>query len=145
MCSPRNADLARSLGADRVVDYTREDFTREQHDLVLDLVGNRSPAELRRAVTPTGSLVLSGGGVSTGGSVFGPMALLIKAQAVAAFTRPRIRVVNRLADLTALKALVEAGTVAPVVDRAYPLAEVPDAIRYVEDEHARAKVVITVG
>ncbi|XVV06136.1 zinc-binding dehydrogenase [Actinosynnema sp. CA-248983] len=73
------------------------------------------------------------------------MALLIKAQAVAAFTRPRIRVLDDLADLTALKALVDAGTVAPVVDRAYPLAEVPDAIRYVEDEHARAKVVITVG
>ncbi|XVV06137.1 NAD(P)-dependent alcohol dehydrogenase [Actinosynnema sp. CA-248983] len=71
VCSPRNADLARSLGADRVVDYTREDFTREQHDLVLDLVGNRSLAELRRAVTPTGSLVLSGGGVSTGAACSG--------------------------------------------------------------------------
>ncbi|MFJ3724789.1 NAD(P)-dependent alcohol dehydrogenase [Streptomyces sp. NPDC090045] len=149
VCGPRNVDLVRSLGADHVVDYSREDFTRRgpRHDLVLDLVGNRSLADCRRALTPAGTLVLSGGGVSDGGSLVGPMALLVKGQALSLFVGQRLLVLTatpRRENLEALRDLVEPGEVTPVIDRAYPLREVPEAIRYLEVEHARAKVVITV-
>ncbi|MER5872589.1 NAD(P)-dependent alcohol dehydrogenase [Streptomyces sp. NPDC002044] len=149
VCSARNAELVRSLGADRVVDYAREDFTRDgrRHDLVFDLVGNRSLTAYRRALTPSGTLVLSGGGVSEGGSLFGPMGLLLRGQALSLVAGRRLRVLTAAPDRAALEALTElvgAGRLTPVVDRAYPLAEVADAVRYVEVEHARAKVVITV-
>ena len=87
VCSTRNVDLVRSLGADHVVDYSRKDFTRNgwRCDVVFDLVGNRSLTELRRALTPTGTLVLSGGGVSNGGRLVGPFALALKAQVLARF------------------------------------------------------------
>ena len=92
VCSTRNVDLARSLGADHVVDYTREDFTHDagRYGVVFDLVGNRSLTELRRALTPTGTLLLSGGGVSTGGSLIGPFALALKVQVLARFVRHRL-------------------------------------------------------
>ncbi|MEU7605455.1 NAD(P)-dependent alcohol dehydrogenase [Streptomyces sp. NPDC040724] len=149
VCGPRNVDLVRSLGADHVVDYSREDFTRcgPRHDLVLDLVGNRSLADCRRALTPAGTLVLSGGGVSDGGSLVGPMALLVKGQALSLFVSQRLLVLTatpRRENLEALRDLVEPGEVTPVIDRTYPLREAPEAIRYLEVEHARAKVVITV-
>ncbi|MFF3017856.1 NAD(P)-dependent alcohol dehydrogenase [Streptomyces sp. NPDC057939] len=149
VCSTRNAELVRSLGADHVIDYAREDFALggPRYDLVLDLVGNRSLADCRRVLTPTGTLVLSGGGVSGGGSLFGPMGLLLKGQALSRFSRHRLAVLTAAPDgenLAALRAFVEDGLVTPVIDRTYPLAEVPEAIRYVEVEHARAKVVITV-
>ncbi|MFG2297347.1 NAD(P)-dependent alcohol dehydrogenase [Streptomyces sp. NPDC048603] len=149
VCSARNAELVRSLGADRVVDYAREDFTRSgrTYDLVLDLVGNRSLADLRRALVPAGTLVLSGGGVSGGGSLIGPMALLVKGQVLSRFARHRLLVLTaepRRENLAALRELVESGRVRPVVDRTYPLAEAAEAIRYLEVEHARAKVVLTV-
>jgi NADPH:quinone reductase-like Zn-dependent oxidoreductase len=149
VCSTRNVDLVRSIGADHVVDYTRQDFaaTGGRYDVVFDLVANRSLADLRRALTPDGTLVLSGGGNSTGGSLVGPMSLLIKAQLVSRFVSHRIVQLTEKPsrqNLAALRELVESGKVTPVVDRTYPLSGVPEAIRYVEVEHARGKVVITV-
>ncbi|HEY3259829.1 MAG TPA: NAD(P)-dependent alcohol dehydrogenase [Pseudonocardiaceae bacterium] len=149
VCSTRNVDLVQSIGADHVVDYTREDFTRagRRYDVVFDLVGNRSLADCRRALTPTGTLLLSGGGVSTGGSLLGPLGLMLKGQALSRLVRQRLLLLTATpgADhLASLRELIDAGQVAPVVDRTYPLNQVPEAIRYVETEHARAKVVITV-
>ncbi|MGW5636209.1 NAD(P)-dependent alcohol dehydrogenase [Streptomyces sp. NPDC003832] len=149
VCSARNADLARSLGADHVIDYAREDFTRsgKRHDAVLDLVGNHSLAAFRRAVTPNGRLVLSGGGVYDGGSLVGPMALFIRRRLAAPFARQRLLELpahQSRENLAALKELAESGRLTPVVERTYPLSEAAEAIRYLEVEHARAKVVITV-
>ncbi|MDU0291376.1 NAD(P)-dependent alcohol dehydrogenase [Saccharothrix longispora] len=150
VCSARNAELVASLGADHVVDYARDDFTRDEgrHDVVLDLVGNHPLTALRRALRPGGTLLLSGGGVSTGGSVLGPMGLIVRAALAGPLVR-RHRVLVLEArpsreNLAALRRLAESGALVPVVDRTYPLDRVPDAIRYVEDEHARAKVVIAV-
>ncbi|MEU6340864.1 NAD(P)-dependent alcohol dehydrogenase [Streptomyces sp. NPDC046977] len=149
VCSTRNADLVRSCGAGHVVDYTREDFTRDgrRHDLVLDLVGNRSLTALLRVLHPAGTLVLSGGGVSKGGSLVGPMGLLMRGQIVARLGRRRVRVLVAQPgpeNLATLRELAESGVISPVIDRSYPLAEAPEAIRYLEVEHARAKVVVTV-
>lgn len=149
VCSTRNVDLVRSLGADEVVDYTREDFVRggQRYDLVFDLVGNRSLADCRSVLTPTGTLVLSGGGVFGGGSLLGPIKLIILGKAASTFLRRRVRVLTAIPSperLAALRELIESGRVTPVIDRTYPLREVPDAIRYLEGEHASAKVVIAV-
>lgn len=150
VCSTRNADLVRSLGADHVIDYTRDDFTRAgtRHDVVFDLVANRSLTDLRRALTPTGTLLLSGGGVSGGVSLLGPMRLILKGQALSRFVGQRLLTFFAApsgANLAVLREFVESGKVTPVVDRTYgSLGEVPEAIRYVEVEHARAKVVVTV-
>ncbi|GGR76070.1 NADPH:quinone reductase [Micromonospora fulviviridis] len=149
VCSTRNVDLVRSLGADHVVDYTRDDFTRDtgRHDVVFDLVGNRSLTALRRALTPTGTLVLSGGGVYRGGSLVGPVWLIARGRLLAPFVRQRIVALATAPGrqhLDTLRAHAEAGRLTPVIDRTYPLHEVPRAIRYLEGEHARAKVVITV-
>ncbi|MFD9950515.1 NAD(P)-dependent alcohol dehydrogenase [Nonomuraea sp. NPDC059023] len=150
VCGAHNADLVRSLGADEVVDYNREDFTRpiERYDLLVDLVGNRSLKEFRRALTPKGTLALVGGLSSGGGRVLGPLVQVVKGMVVARFVGQRItgvswkpgkQALNHLAELLAAKEIV------PVVDRVYPLAEVPEAIRYVESMRARGKVVITIG
>jgi NADPH:quinone reductase-like Zn-dependent oxidoreductase len=149
VCSTRNVDLVRSIGADHVIDYTRADFTRtgRRYDVVFDLVGNRSLNELRRALTPTGTLILSGGGVSRGGSLIGPLGLIVRGQALSRFVRHRLLVLTATPsreNLATLKELAESGKVVPVIDRTYSLSDVPEAIRYVEGEHARAKVVITV-
>ncbi|MFD7436125.1 NAD(P)-dependent alcohol dehydrogenase [Streptomyces sp. NPDC059861] len=149
VCSTRNADLVRSLGADHVVDYTREDFTRagRRHDVVLDLVGNRSLGEFRRALTPDGTLVLSGGGFYEGGSLLGPMALFLRRRMLAPFVGQRLLELPARAskeNLAALRDLVESGQVTPVVERTYPLSEAPRAIRHLEEEHARAKIVVVV-
>jgi len=149
VCSARNVDLVTSLGADHVVDYAREDFTLgdRRYDVVFDLVGNRSLSELRRALAPGGTVVLSGGGVSRGGSMIGPIGLMIKAQLAARFRRHPLLVLQTSPSkeiLASLRELAEAGEVVPAIDRTFKLSEVPDAIRYVEEEHARAKVVITV-
>ncbi|MFF2365165.1 NAD(P)-dependent alcohol dehydrogenase [Streptomyces sp. NPDC058122] len=149
VCSARNAELVRSLGADHVVDYAREDFTRNgrRYDVVFDLVGNHSLAEFRRALKPTGTLVLSGGGVFEGGSVVGPMALLIKGQVMSRFARHRLLVLTATPsreNLATLRELADSKKLTPVIDRTYPLSEAPEAIRYLEGEHARSKVVITV-
>lgn len=148
VCSARNAQQVLGLGADRVIDYTRDDFTtgRDRYDLVFDLVGNRSLTELRRVLSPTGALVLSGGGVFEGGSVFGPMGLILKGQLLSRFSGRRIHVLTaepRRENLATLRELAENGGVTPVVERTYPLAEAARALRYVEEEHARAKVVLS--
>ena len=149
VCSARNADLVRSIGADHVIDYASEDFSRngQRYDVVFDLVGNRSLTDCRRALTPEGTLVLSGGGVSEGGSLVGPMALFVKGMLLSRFVRHRLVQFTEKPsseNLAALRELIESGAVTPVVDRTYPLSDVPEAIRYLEVEHARAKVVITV-
>ncbi len=149
VCSTRNVELIRSLGADHVIDYTVEDFARSgrRYDVVLDLVGNRSLADFRRALTPAGTLVLSGGGVSSGGSMFGPMGLFLRSQLLSRFVRHRLLTLPSKPskeNLAALRELVESGKLTPVIDRTFPLSEAPEAIRYLEVEHARAKVVITV-
>ncbi|MER7895822.1 NAD(P)-dependent alcohol dehydrogenase [Streptomyces sp. NPDC096046] len=150
VCSTRNVELVRSLGADGVIDYTREDFVRSgrRYDVLLDLVGNRSLGEFRRVLTPSGTLVLSGGGMYEGGSVVGPMGLFLKRRIVAPFTRGQrlleVSARQSWANLAVLRELAESGKIAPVVERTYPLSEAAEAIRYLEVEHARAKVVITV-
>ncbi|MFC6017092.1 NAD(P)-dependent alcohol dehydrogenase [Plantactinospora solaniradicis] len=151
VCSTRNVDLVRSIGADHVVDYTREDFTHgnRRYDVLFDLVANRSLGEYRRVLTPTGTLILSGGGVSgPRPRLFGPMGLTLSGMMRARFVRHRVLTltdVPRSSEILAsLRELVEAGKVVPVIDQTYPLVETPEAIRYVEVEHARAKVVITV-
>ncbi|MFF5955023.1 NAD(P)-dependent alcohol dehydrogenase [Streptomyces luteogriseus] len=150
VCSTRNVDLVRSLGADRVVDYTREDFARcgRRYDVVLDLVGNRSLGEFRRVLTPSGTLVLSGGGVYEGGSVVGPMGLFLKRRLRAPFAGGQrlleVSARQSRANLGTLRELAESGKITPVVERTYPLDAAAEAIRYLEVEHARAKVVITV-
>ncbi|MBG0828410.1 NAD(P)-dependent alcohol dehydrogenase [Planomonospora sp. ID67723] len=146
VCSARNADLVRSIGADHVVDYTREDFTRSgrRYDLVLDLVANHPLSGFRRVLTPKGTLVLSSG---NGSRWFGPMGRILRALAMSPFTARKLRPLVAKPNgenLVFLKELAESGEVTPVVDRTYPLSRTPEAVRYLEQEHARAKVVITV-
>jgi NADPH:quinone reductase-like Zn-dependent oxidoreductase len=149
VCSTRNVELVRSLGADHVIDYTHEDFTRDgrRYDVVFDLVGNRSLTDLRRALTPTGTLILSGGGVSNGGSIVGPIALVVKGKLLSPFVRHRVITLSAMPskeNLATLRELAESGTLTPIIDRTHPLSETAEAIRYVEQEHARAKVVLNV-
>jgi NADPH:quinone reductase-like Zn-dependent oxidoreductase len=146
VCSTRNVELVQSLGADQVVDYTREDFTRsgQRYDLILDAVGNHSLSALRRAMTPKGTLVFVGG---TGGRVLGPLLRPLRGLVLSRFVGQRMLMFLAKVtkdDLVALKELIEAGKVTPVIDRTYPLGETPEAIRYLEAGHARGKVVITV-
>jgi NADPH:quinone reductase-like Zn-dependent oxidoreductase len=151
VCSARNADLVRSLGAARVVDYAREDFTdgRVRYDVVLDNVGNRPLSRLLRALTPTGILVANGGG--SPGHVFGAVGAMLRLVAVNAVVRRRLRPIYPAApagptqeDLLAVTALVEAGRVTPMVDRTYPLADTAEGLRHVEQGHARGKAVVSV-
>ena len=147
VCSARNVDLARSLGADVVVDYGREDFTKSgrRYDLVLDLVGNRSLRDLRRVLKPSGTIVLSGGGVSGHGRFIGPLSMLIRAPLWARVSRVRLVIPEAQPStqiLSELAALVESGSVTPIVDKTFAFEDAAEAIRYLEVEHARAKVVI---
>jgi NADPH:quinone reductase-like Zn-dependent oxidoreductase len=147
VCSTRNVEMVRSLGADHVIDYTQEDFTQsgQKYDLIFQLAGTRSPSDCRRALTPKGTLVLSSG--ESDGRWIGPVDRIIKAVALSPFVSQKLG--SFLAkpneeDLQFLKELIEAGKVKPVIDRRYPLSEAPEAIRYLEEGHARGKVVITV-
>lgn len=147
VCSTRNVDLVRSIGADRVVDYTREDFTTsgQRYDFILDNVGNHSLSELRRALTPTGTLVPNGGAFENhwfagGGRV---ISALVLSRFVSHTLRPFLASPKH-ADLVVLKDLIEAGKVTPIIDRAYPLSEARQAIDHVGTGHARGKVAITV-
>jgi NADPH:quinone reductase-like Zn-dependent oxidoreductase len=150
VCSTRNTDLVRSLGADHVIDYTREDFARgsARYDVLLDLVGNRSLADCRRVLKPNGTLVLSGGGTSRGGSLIGPMGPMLQAMVMSKFVRHQrlviLTVTPNRANLATLRELIESGKVTPIIDRTYPLDKTPEAIRYMEVEHARAKIAISV-
>lgn len=147
VCSTRNLELVRSLGADEVVDYTREDFTRRErrYDLLLDIVGDRSLAELRRVLTPRGTLVIVGG-IATSGRLLGPAAQMLRGALASRFVGHRIASVGwrpNAGDLRFLAELMEAGQVAPVIDRTYPFAELPEALRHLERRHARGKIAIT--
>jgi NADPH:quinone reductase-like Zn-dependent oxidoreductase len=149
VCSTRNVDLVTKLGADRVVDYKHDDFARaaDRYDVVFDLVGNRSLADLRRVLTPAGALVLSGGGTFDGGSLVGPLRLMLAGVAVSRFVRQRIVMLGTKVTrerLAVLRDLAESGRLTPVIDRTYPLDRAAEAMRYLETEHARAKVVLTV-
>jgi NADPH:quinone reductase-like Zn-dependent oxidoreductase len=136
-----------SLGADHVIDYTQEDFTRgvQRYDLIFQLAGTLPPSDCRRALTPEGTLLLSSG--ESSGRWIGPVGRMMKAVVLSRFVKQTLVafVAERSgADLQVLKELIEAGKVTPVIDGTYPLGEVPEAIRYVEEGHARGKVVITV-
>jgi NADPH:quinone reductase-like Zn-dependent oxidoreductase len=146
VCSTRNVGLVRSLGAESVVDYTESDFSRagERYDVVFDLVGNRSLSALRRALTPEGTLVLSGG---TDGKWISPLPFLAHAVVADRLSRQRIvplQVTEERAALEALTELFDDGTLSPVLDRTYPLAAAADAIDHVKRGHARGKVVVSV-
>ena len=146
VCSTRNIDLVRSIGADHVIDYTTEDFTQsaERYDVMLDLVGNRSLADCRRALTPRGTYVLVG--VKDMGRWFG-LDRQFKALLLSPAVGQRMRVFvarHNKDDLAVLKELVETGKVAPVIDRHYPLSDTPDALRYQGEGHAHGKIVIVV-
>jgi len=148
VCSTRKTDLVRSLGADHVVDYTREDFTHggQRYDLIFQLAGTHSPSECRRALAPKGTLLLSSG--ESTGRWIGPLSRTLKALLLSPFVGQRLvgfTMKPSKDDLQFLRELIEAGTVTPVIDRTYPLAEVPDAIRYLQEGHARGKIVIGVG
>jgi NADPH:quinone reductase-like Zn-dependent oxidoreductase len=140
-------DFVRSLGADDMIDYTREDFTdgTRHWDLILDTGGRRSLSDLRRALTPKGALVIVGG--EGGGSWLGGFDRNLRSGLVSLFVPQRLTMLaskERGEDFDALRAIIEAGKVTPVIDRTYPQTEVPEAIRYVVDGHARGKVVIVV-
>ncbi|RUS29079.1 alcohol dehydrogenase zinc-binding domain protein [Jimgerdemannia flammicorona] len=146
VCSTRNVETVRSIGADHVIDYTREDFTLsgQRYDLIIDIVGNHSFSEFRRVLATKGTYVPVGG---PGGGFLGSFADSLKAYALSHFMSQRVALLmatpNR-EDLVYLKGLFEAGKVTPVIDRQYTLIEAPEAIRYLEEGHARGKVVITV-
>ncbi len=145
VCSTRNLDMVRSIGADHAIDYTREDFTRngQHYDLIYDAVGNRSVTDYRRALNPDGICAVAG--FSSLSRLFqhmvlGPLRSKIGSKKVGLMGTAKIN----QKDLVYLKGLLEAGKVAPVIDRRYSLDEVPEAIRYLEEGHARGKVVITI-
>jgi NADPH:quinone reductase-like Zn-dependent oxidoreductase len=149
VCSTRNIDLVRSLGADHVVDYTKEDFTKseQRYDVILDNVTNRSLLECRRVLTPNGIYVMIGGGGPNEQGLIGPLANPIKAMVLSLFVSQHMGMMMAdlsQKDLTILADMMQSGKVKPVIDRTYKLSEVPDAIRYLEEGHARGKVVITV-
>lgn len=142
VCSTRNVEMVRSLGADHVVDYTQEDFTRsgQRYDLILDNAGNRSFSDLRRALTPQGVVLPNSG--------HGGMSYVIKAFALAPFMRQQGSMYvagPNGANMEALTELIEAGKVKTVIDRTYPLPDARQAFRYLEEEHARGKVVLTLA
>ena len=145
VCSTRNVDLVRSIGADHVIDYTQEDFTQsgQRYDLVYDCVGNHSLSAFRRVMTSRGNYVMVGG---PAGRWIGPLDRALKALLLSPFVSQKLFMfvasINK-EDLVVLKELIEAKKVTPVIDRCYTLSEVPEAIRYSEEGHSRGKVVIT--
>jgi NADPH:quinone reductase-like Zn-dependent oxidoreductase len=147
--STKNLDMVRSIGADYVIDYTREEFTRngQRYDLIFQLAGTTPPSSFRRILTPKGTLVLSSG--DSPGRIIGPVGRLIKAALLSPFIGGQ-RMVPLIAkpssvNLQFLRELIEAGRITPVIDRTYPLSQVPEAIRYLETGRARGKVVISVS
>jgi NADPH:quinone reductase-like Zn-dependent oxidoreductase len=147
VCSTRNVDMVRSLGADRVVDYTRENFTEGEgrYDLIFDCVGNHSLSAFRRVLEARGTYVMVGGASSSGLEI---LSSIVQALLLSSFSKQRLLMMlakNKKEDLAVLGELVQTGKVTPVIDRRYGLTEVAEAIRYLETKHARGKVVITVG
>ncbi len=149
VCSTRNVDLVRSLGADHVIDYTKEDFAKgtERYDVILDNVPNHSLSECRRILTPNGKYVMIGGGGPNDSRWVGPFGRVIKTMVLSPFTSQKMGMMMADAngkDLTILADMMQSGKLKPVIDRTYKLNEVPAAIAYLEEGHARGKVVITV-
>ena len=147
VCSTRNVEMVRSIGADHVIDYTREDFTRNGHrfDFILDNVANHSLSDTRRVLTPSGKLQSNNG--TSGGRWFGTIGTVLKSATVSMFDRrqlgPAIKFANR-ADLLVLKELIEAGKITPVIDATYALSDTGMALAHVGEGHARGTVVISV-
>jgi NADPH:quinone reductase-like Zn-dependent oxidoreductase len=146
VCSTQSVDMVESIGADHVIDYTQQDFARsgQRYDLILEMAGNRSLADLRRALTPKGTLVLVGG---SGGRWFMGTGRTLRAVLVSPFVGQRLRSFfskPKRTDLLVLKEFLEAGKVRPVIDRAFPLSETPEAISYVGERSTQGKTVITV-
>jgi NADPH:quinone reductase-like Zn-dependent oxidoreductase len=146
VCSTRNVDMLRSIGADQAVDYTERDFTKtgQRYDVILDCIGNHSLSACRRVLNPKGIYVQAGG--PTGRWMIGFLARLAKALVLSRFVSQKLVMVGAKSskeDLTILHDLMKVGKVTPVIDKCYRLNEVPEAIRYLETGHARGKVVIT--
>jgi NADPH:quinone reductase-like Zn-dependent oxidoreductase len=147
VCSTRNVDMVRSIGADRVIDYRRENFTKsgQHYNLILDSIGNHSLLACRRVLNPKGIYIMVGG--PTGRWMLGLLARLATALVLSRFVSQKLVMVlakPSKEDLAALHELMKAGKVTPVIDKRYSLSEVPEAIRYLEEGHARGKIVITV-
>ncbi|MEA2002771.1 MAG: NAD(P)-dependent alcohol dehydrogenase, partial [Actinomycetota bacterium] len=146
VCSTRNVDMVRSIGADHVIDYTNEEITKggQRYDVILDMAGNRSLSSLRRALTPKGTLVIVGG---SGGRWLMGFGRTIRALMLSPFVSQRLRQfisATTKEDLVALQELIEDGKVTPVIDRTFPLSATAEAIAYVGERHTQGKIVITV-
>src|SRR5438270_1350481 len=150
VCSTKNLDMVRSLGADHVIDYTKEDFTKgdQRYDVILDNVANHALSECRRVLTPKGRYVMIGGGGASEQGFFGVMTRPLKAMVLSPFISQQMGMMMAqpsTQDLTLLAEMVQSGKLKTVIDRTYKsLSEVPDAIRYLEEGHARGKVIVTV-
>src|ERR671929_30608 len=145
VCSTAKTEFVRSIGADHVIDYTREGLAdgRDRYDVILDIAGNRPLSQLRRALMPRGTLVIVG--AEDAGNWLG-IRRQLRAAALSPFLRQKLGFFiskERSQDLEELRKLLEAGAIKPVVDRTFPLDDVPDAIRYLRDGRARGKIVIT--
>ncbi len=148
VCSTRNVELVRSIGAAHVIDYTREDFTDgpARYDVILDNVSSLPLTRLRQVLTPKGTLVLNGGG--SPGHVFGPVAGILRAMVANAFVSQRLRPLptrHNREELLTVTGLIEDGKLTPVVDRTYPLADTAEGLRHLEQGHARGKAIVTVA
>ena len=149
VCSTRNVDLVKSLGADHVIDYTKEDFTKspERYDVMLDNVGNRSLSECRQVLTPNGKYVLVGGGGANEQGLLGGLGKALWAVVFSKFVHQQMGMMmadSNHNDLTILADMMQSGKLKPVIDRRYKLNEMADAVRYLEEGHARGKVIINV-
>src|SRR5437762_11835679 len=149
VCSTRNVDLVTSLGADHVIDYTKEDFAKgeQRYDVILDNVPNHSLSECRRILTPNGKYVMIGGGGPNDNRWVGPFGRVIKAMVMSPFTSQKMGMMMADAngkDLSILADMMQSGKLKPIIDRTYNLNELAAAIAYLEEGHARGKVVITV-
>jgi NADPH:quinone reductase-like Zn-dependent oxidoreductase len=150
VCSTKNLDLVRSLGADHVIDYMKDDFTKDaqRYDLILDNVGTQPLSGFRRALKPQGICVMIGGGGPNEGRWIGALARPVKALLLSPFVSQKMSMMLaeiRQEDLTIMRDLMEAGKVTPIVDKTYPLSQVREAMKYLEAGHARGKVILTMG
>ncbi len=150
VCSGRNVDLVRSLGADHVIDYTKEDFTQrpERYDLIIDNVGSQPLSRFRRALTPKGRYVAVGGGGVNDSRWTGPLVNVVKMMTLKPFVTQEMKMIlaeMNKKDLNVLTDLIQSGKLKPVIDKTYPFDQLPEAMRYLEEGHARGKVIVTVG
>ncbi len=150
VCSTRNIDLVKSLGADHVIDYTRQNFTKadQRYDVIIDNVANHSLAESRQVLTPNGRYVMIGGGSANEQGLFGVMLRPLQAMILSPFIEQEVGMMmadSNQKDLTMLADMIQAGKLRPVIDRTYKsLTQIPEALRYLEEGHARGKVVVTI-